>query len=79
MNEKRPQYLQIYDYIIERIENGEYTEQLPKISELAKQMSVSKATVSHAYRILKSEGYIKVFAGKAYIEKDERERCYKWE
>lgn len=69
MNEKRPQYLQIYDYIIERIENEEYAEQsqLPTISESAKQWNVSKQTISHTYRLLKKDGYIENFRGKYFV------------
>ena len=53
-------YLQVYQTIIDDIENGylKYQEKIPSIRQMAKRLDVSRTTVESAYLQLLVEGYI---------------------
>lgn len=53
-------YLEVYQQIIDDIENGylKYNEKIPSIRKMAKQLDVSRTTVESAYLQLLVEGYI---------------------
>ena len=55
-----PIYLQIRNQIVMGISGGELTagEQLPTVRALALEMGINTMTVSKAYQLLKTEGYI---------------------
>lgn len=55
-----PIYLQIRNQIVMGISSGELApgEQLPTVRALALEMGINIMTVSKAYQLLKSEGYI---------------------
>ena len=55
-----PIYLQIRNQIVMGISSGELAagEQLPTVRALAMEIGINTMTVSKAYQILKSEGYI---------------------
>jgi DNA-binding transcriptional regulator YhcF (GntR family) len=55
-----PIYLQIRNQIVMGISDGKLTagEQLPTVRALAMEMGVNTMTVSKAYQLLKTEGYI---------------------
>ena len=55
-----PIYLQIRNQIVMGISDGKLTagEQLPTVRALAMEMGINTMTVSKAYQLLKTEGYI---------------------
>lgn len=57
---KVPLYMQIYDFIIDEIKNGNLVknQKLPSKRKLAQNLDVSVNTVDCAYQMLVSEGYI---------------------
>ena len=57
-NSSRPLYEQIYDYIKEEIQNGGLPccQRLPSTRKLAKNLEISRSTVTLAYEQLLSEG-----------------------
>lgn len=59
-NTNRPYYLQLYDYIKDKIVSNEVTgnEKLPSIRGLATEIKVSVTTINLAYQQLMVEGYI---------------------
>jgi GntR family transcriptional regulator len=61
-----PLYHQLKEYLIERVENGEYPtdEPLPTEMEITKQFRVSRATVRRAMQELEFDGYIHRMPGK---------------
>ena len=61
-----PLYHQLKEYLIERVENGEFPtdEPLPTEMEIIKQFNVSRATVRRAMQELEFEGYIHRTPGK---------------
>lgn len=67
-NSVTPLYEQIYQYIKERIEYGQYEAgtRLPSVRALAGEVGVSKITVEQAYLQLAAEGYIKAHDRSPY-------------
>lgn len=71
-SDKRPLYIQIYNYIKERIENGDLTagSKLPSKRELSQHLKVSVITVENAYMQLIAEGYVYSRPGSGfYVER----------
>ncbi|MDO4523216.1 MAG: PLP-dependent aminotransferase family protein [Eubacteriales bacterium] len=68
----RPLYEQIYDFIKTEIQNGglPVAERLPSSRILAKQLEVSRSTVTLAYEQLVSEGYIENRPHRGYFIND---------
>lgn len=68
----RPLYEQIYDYIKEEIQNGGLPcfQRLPSTRKLAKDLDISRSTVTLAYEQLLSEGYIENRPGSGFYIKD---------
>lgn len=66
LNDERPYYLQIKDYIKEMILKGIYQRdvKLPPTRELASLLNVSRNTIIKAYRYLEDEGFIYNVEGK---------------
>ena len=67
--EKRPVYLQLYNYIRDDIVNGiyPYNSKLPSKRVLADVTGVSTITVEHAYALLCDEGYAEGRARSGYV------------
>lgn len=65
-NSPIPLYHQLKEYILERVERGDYPvgESLPPEMELVKGYGVSRATVRRAMQELEQEGFIDRFPGK---------------
>ena len=61
-----PLYRQVYEEIRSRIRDGRLAEgsRLPATRELAGQLGVNRATISAAYELLESEGYLKGHVGR---------------
>ena len=61
-----PLYHQLKEYLIERLENGDFPidEPLPTEMEIIKQFTVSRATVRRAMQELEFDGYIQRLPGK---------------
>ena len=61
-----PLYHQLKEYLIERVENGDFPtdEPLPTEMEIIKQFTVSRATVRRAMQELEHDGYIQRKPGK---------------
>ncbi|XEC97333.1 PLP-dependent aminotransferase family protein [Paenibacillus tarimensis] len=59
---------QIYDYLLHRIERGEWKEndKLPSVRILAKEMNVNRLTVFKAYQLLKNNGKVVVKEKSGY-------------
>lgn len=57
---KVPLYLQLKEYILEKIKNNEWTvgEKLPTETELQNLLGISRITVRHAFELLENEGYV---------------------
>lgn len=57
---KVPLYLQLKEYILEKIKNNEWAvgEKLPTETELQDTLGISRITVRHALELLENEGYI---------------------
>ncbi|MBU3874240.1 GntR family transcriptional regulator [Faecalicatena sp. AGMB00832] len=57
---KVPLYLQLKEYILEKIKNNEWAvgEKLPTETELQDMLGISRITVRHALELLENEGYI---------------------
>jgi GntR family transcriptional regulator of abcA and norABC len=66
-NHSKRLFEQVYDYIVNRIERGEWKEheKLPSVRLLAQEMDVHRLTVFKAYQLLKRNGkvYVKDKAG----------------
>ena len=62
MNSSTPIYVQLRNQIVMGIGRGELKlgESLPTVRQLAQDIGVNTMTVSKAYQILKTEGYIKI-------------------
>lgn len=71
-NSSRPLYEQIYDHIKEEIQNGGLpcNQRLPSTRKLAKDLEISRSTVTLAYEQLLSEGYIENRPGSGFYIKD---------
>ena len=71
-NSSRPLYEQIYDYIKEEIQNGGLPccQRLPSTRKLAKNLEISRSTVTLAYEQLLSEGYIENRPGSGFYIKN---------
>ncbi|MBE6651218.1 MAG: PLP-dependent aminotransferase family protein [Ruminococcaceae bacterium] len=67
--EKRPVYLQLYNYIREDIIKGiyPYNTKLPSKRNLAEETAVSTVTVEHAYALLCDEGYAEARERSGYV------------
>lgn len=63
---QKPRYKQLYEEILEQIENKKYdtTLKLPSENEFAKEYDVNRHTVRQALGLLKDEGYIYTKKGK---------------
>ena len=66
-----PIYRQLFDYFTSRIESGELEggERLPATRELAGQLGLNRTTVSAAYELLESEGWISGEVGRGSFVK----------
>ncbi|MEZ0117524.1 GntR family transcriptional regulator [Heyndrickxia faecalis] len=69
-----PIYKQIYDDLVELIENGNYqpNEQIPSEKDLCGQYKVSRITAKKALDLLASEGYIERKPGKGSFVKSQQ-------
>ncbi|MEH7334378.1 PLP-dependent aminotransferase family protein [Neobacillus drentensis] len=69
----RPLFQEVYDYVLNRIERGEWKEhdKLPSVRKLASEMDIHRLTVLKAYQLLKQDGkvYVKDKAGY-FVERD---------
>lgn len=67
-------YLQIADYLRDRIESGRLSpgDQLPPETELAEGFFVSRHTVREALRYLKARGYVESRQGKGSVVRDRK-------
>ena len=61
-----PKYVQIQNYILQKIESGEYTagDKIPSETELARQFDVSRLTVNTAVKELANSGIVERVQGK---------------
>ncbi|MDN3017999.1 PLP-dependent aminotransferase family protein [Paenibacillus sp. BSR1-1] len=63
----KPLFQEVYDYVMNRIERGEWKEhdKLPSVRKLASEMDIHRLTVLKAYQLLKQNGkvYVKDKAG----------------
>ena len=61
-----PKYVQIQNYILQKIESGEYTagDKIPSEIELARQFDVSRLTVNPAVKELANSGIVERVQGK---------------
>ena len=69
---ERPLYRQLYDSIKGAIETGELApgSRLPATRELAGSLGLNRATISAAYELLESEGFIKGHVGRGSFVAD---------
>ncbi len=67
-------YLQIADYLRDRIESGRLSpgDQLPPETELADSFLVSRHTIREALRYLKARGYVESRQGKGSVVRDRK-------
>ncbi|MGG1679245.1 PLP-dependent aminotransferase family protein [Neobacillus sp. NRS-1170] len=69
----KPLFQEVYDYVLNRIERGEWKEhdKLPSVRKLASEMDIHRLTVLKAYQLLKQDGkvYVKDKAGY-FVEPD---------
>lgn len=67
-----PKYIQIKNYIINKIKSGEYTEgvQIPSENELSKLFNVSRLTANSAIKELTAEGVVVRVRGKGTFIKE---------
>ncbi len=67
-----PMYLQIYQYIVSEIRQGNLPchEKLPSGRELAQDLNISRNTVNMAYAQLESEGYIEALPKRGYFVRE---------
>ncbi len=72
-NSPVPLYLQIKQYILAKIQSGEYPRnvQLPSERRLADQFQVNRLTVTKALKDLEQEGFVYTQVGKGTFVKDE--------
>lgn len=65
-NSKIPLYLQLKDYILEKIQNGEWQpgQLLPTEADFESLLQISRITVRHAIEMLEYEGYVIKKQGK---------------
>ncbi len=65
-NSKTPLYLQLKEYILEKIKTGEWAagQKLPTEIELQNMLGISRITVRHAIELLEFEGYVVKKRGK---------------
>ena len=65
-NSKVPLYLQLKDYILEKISTGEWGagQKLPTETEFQELLGISRITVRHAIELLEFEGYVVKKRGK---------------
>ena len=61
-----PKYVQIQNYILQKIESGEYAagDKIPSEIELARQFDVSRLTVNTAVKELANSGIVERVQGK---------------
>ncbi|WP_304426518.1 PLP-dependent aminotransferase family protein [uncultured Adlercreutzia sp.] len=64
-----PLYLQLFEQICRRIEEGDYASgtKLPSIRGLATDLGCARNTVEGAYRLLVQEGYVESRPGSGYV------------
>lgn len=64
-------YKQLYDYLVEKIENGIYKDgdRLPSRREMSKMMNVSETTVFNVYMLLENTGYLQAIPRKGCFVK----------
>lgn len=69
-----PIYVQIRNEIVKGIGKGEVSagENLPTVRQLASELGVNTMTVSKAYQLLKSEGFIETDRRKGAVVKEAR-------
>lgn len=60
INNKKDMYIQLYDYFANKIRFGVFKpgDKLPTYSELINEYSISKVTISKAYRMLQDKGLV---------------------
>ncbi len=68
-NSKQPKYIQVYEKLLEDIENNRYNSSLmlPSENELAKEFCVNRHTVRQSLKLLKEKGVIYSKKGKGYF------------
>lgn len=71
-NERGFLFEQVYDFILQRIERGEWqgNEKLPSIRQLSLEMNVHRLTVFKAYQLLKEQHKVYVIDKKGYYVKE---------
>ena len=64
-----PKYVQIQNYILQKIESGEYAagDKIPSEIELARQFDVSRLTVNTAVKELANSGIVERVQGQGYL------------
>jgi len=68
-NLKRPIYQQIYDWVINGINDGTFVTdyQLPSINQIASENQLAKETVIKAFKLLQEKGFVKAVHGKGFF------------
>ena len=71
-NSSIPKYIQIQNYILDKIHNGEFSngDQIPSESVLSKQFGVSRITANSAVKELSTMGFITRIKGKGSFVSD---------
>lgn len=66
---KQPIYQQIFDWVIDGINNGVYdtNAQLPSINTIATENQLARETVVKAFRLLQEKGIVKAVHGKGFF------------
>ena len=71
-----PKYVQIQNYILQKIEEGAYSagDRIPSEAELSRQFDVSRITVNTAIKELSSSGIVERIQGKGTFVREVRQR-----
>ena len=66
---KKPIYQQIYDWVIDGINNGSFIPDyhLPSINQIASENQLAKETVIKAFKLLQEKGFVKAVHGKGFF------------
>lgn len=73
-NPGRVQYTQVYEYILNRMDRGDWKahDKLPSVRQLAGELQLHRLTVFRAYGLLKERGYIYVKEKSGYYVSGDR-------
>ena len=77
MSSEIPIYIQVRNEIVKGIGRGELSEgdNLPTVRQLASELGVNTMTVSKAYQLLKSQGFIETDRRKGAVVKPAQSMC----